>query len=254
MSVGAVRKVVEVRDVSVRFGNFQALSDVTFSVPESSFTAVIGPNGAGKSTLLKVLLGLLQPEAGTVSLLGRPARDLEPGVVAYVPQKKTFTNTFPATVLELVASGITGTWPWRIPPKHRARAMEVMGRTGVTPLAGQSVQALSGGELQRAFLARSLVNTPRILLLDEPAAGMDIQGEAAMYHILCDYQAQSGATVMMITHDWEGARCHADQVLLLDRTVAGYGPAAEVASESRLLALFGHRGHVHHTHGGGGDD
>ncbi|MCF6285300.1 MAG: ATP-binding cassette domain-containing protein, partial [Candidatus Hydrogenedentes bacterium] len=142
----------------------------------------------------------------------------------------------------------------RISRTHRERALRVMERTGVGNLANQSVQALSGGELQRAFLARSLVSKPQLLLLDEPAAGMDICGEAAMYHLLCDYQAESGATVMMITHDWEGARCHADQVLLLNRTVVGFGSAQEAASEERLLSLFGHRGHVHETHAGAADD
>tara|TARA_R110001592_G_scaffold218949_1_gene473017 strand:- start:1034 stop:1783 length:750 start_codon:yes stop_codon:yes gene_type:complete len=239
---------IEAHDITVGFGEVTALQGVSFSISEGSFTAIIGPNGAGKSTLLKVLLGLLPPDRGAVSMLGKHAEALARGVVAYVPQKKTFAGQFPATVLELVVSGIIGAWPWRIPALHRKRAMDVMERTGVSRLADQSIQSLSGGELQRVFLARSLVNTPRILLLDEPAAGMDIRGEAAMYHILCDYQEESGATVMMITHDWEGARCHADQVLLLDRSVVAFGPAQSVASEERLLALFGHRGHVHETH------
>ncbi len=241
--------VIEASDVSVAFGDHFALKDVHIAVPPSSFTAIIGPNGAGKSTLLKVLLGLLVPTTGRVRVLGGAPEALDRNALAYVPQKKTFATQFPATVLELVVSGITGGWPWRISKAYRDRALAVMEQTGVTNLADQSVRALSGGELQRAFLARSLVNTPQILLLDEPAAGMDMRGEAAMYHILCDYQSKQGATVMMITHDWEGARYHADKVLLLDRTVVDYGPAREVASEERLLSFFGHRGHVHATHG-----
>jgi zinc transport system ATP-binding protein len=245
---------VEVENISLRFGDTFALRDVSFAVAPSTFTAIIGPNGAGKSTLLKVILGLLTPGTGSVSVLGQDARSLERGIAAYVPQKKTFAGQFPATVLELVVSGLTGTWPWRISRSQREQALSVMERTGVGALANQSVQALSGGELQRAFLARSLVSKPQLLLLDEPAAGMDIRGEAAMYHLLGDYQAESGATVMMITHDWEGARCHADQVLLLNRSVVGFGPAQEAASEERLLSLFGHRGHVHETHAGAVDD
>lgn len=239
---------IEATEVTVAYGDTVALNGVSFSVPTDSFTAIIGPNGAGKSTLLKVLLGLQAPTSGTIRVLGGPPEALDRNSLAYVPQKKTFATQFPATVLELVVSGITGGWPWRISNAHRERALHVMEQTGVTALADQSVRALSGGELQRAFLARSLVNTPQILLLDEPAAGMDMRGEAAMYHILCDYQSQQGATVMMITHDWEGARYHADQVLLLDRRIVDYGPAKKVASEARLLSLFGHRGHIHETH------
>jgi len=239
---------VEVQHVSVSFGDFVALSDVTFSVPESAFLAIIGPNGAGKSTLLNVLLGLLPADHGSVSVLGRSPGTLAGMRVAYVPQKKTFAQQFPATVLELVVSGMLGTWPWRVTKPQREVALAMMEKTGVRHLADQSVHRVSGGELQRAFLARSLANSPDLLILDEPAAGMDLKGEAAMYHILCDYQAESGATVVMITHDWEGARCHADLVLLLDRAVVDFGPSREVASEARLLSLFGHRGHVHETH------
>lgn len=242
--------VVAVDNLTVHFGAVPVLSEVSFRVPASSFVAIIGPNGAGKSTLLHVLLGLITPETGTVSVLGRAPNALRGAPVAFVPQKKTFAPQFPATVLELVVSGITGSWPWRITPGQRDHALEMMGHAGVTHLADQPVQRISGGELQRAFLARSLAKSPSLLILDEPASGMDLKGEAAMYHILCDYQARTGATVLMITHDWEGARYHADQVLLLDRTVIDYGAAADVATEARLLALFGHRGHVHHTHKG----
>lgn len=245
---------IDVEALTVRYGDVTALRDVDVCIPRGAFAAIIGPNGAGKSTLLKVLLGLEKPAAGRVRVLGKPPAAPEPGAVVYVPQKKTFEALFPATVLELVVSGISGRWPWRISPAQRERAAAVMERTGVTALADQSVQALSGGELQRVFLARSLVNAPELLLLDEPAAGMDIRGEAAMYHILGDYQAESGATVLMITHDWEGARYHASHVLLLDQDVVGYGPARDTASEDKLLALFGHRGHVHETHPEGTGD
>jgi zinc transport system ATP-binding protein len=241
---------VDVQQVNVRFGDFLALSNVSFTVPESAFVAIIGPNGAGKSTLLNVLLGLITPSQGTVTVLGKSPDALAGMRVAYVPQKKTFAQQFPATVVELVVSGMTGTWPWRITRPQRELALAMMEKTGVRHLADQSVHRVSGGELQRAFLARSLANSPDLLILDEPAAGMDLRGEAAMYHILCDYQAESGATVIMITHDWEGARCHADLVLLLDRAVVDFGPSREVASEARLLSLFGHRGHVHETHPG----
>lgn len=242
---------VEAQDLSVRYGDLTALDQVSFAVPAGAFMAIIGPNGAGKSTLLNVLLGLIEPDGGSVSVLGSAPCALSGTRVAYVPQRKTFAEQFPATVLELVVSGMTGFWPWRITRPQRERAMAMLEKTGVAHLANASVQRLSGGELQRTFLARSLANTPDLLVLDEPGAGMDLKGEAAMYHLLCEYQESAGATVIMITHDWEGARCHASHVLLLDRSVVGFGPARDVASESTLLALFGHRGHVHQTHGGG---
>ena len=123
-----------------------------------------------------------------------------------------------------------------------------MESTGVADIAARPIAVLSGGELQRVYLARSLVRKPRLLVLDEPGAGMDLAGEAEMYHILEHYQRASGATVFMITHDWEGARTHATHVLLLDRALVGFGPPKDVAAEENLLRVFGFAGHKEATH------
>jgi len=118
-----------------------------------------------------------------------------------------------------------------------------MREAGVAHVAGRAIATLSGGELQRVYLARCLVRRPRLLILDEPGAGMDLAGEAEMYHLLEDYRKASNATVLMITHDWEGARVHATHVLLMHQGLAGFGPPEEVAREERLLAVFGFTGH-----------
>jgi zinc transport system ATP-binding protein len=244
---------VGVDQVSVRFGAFEALRDISFEAPEGAYVAVIGPNGAGKTTLLNVLLGLLRPEKGTVSLFGRPPESLDPHALGYIPQVKTLDRTFPAQALELVVTGLRGRWPWRITADERETALASMTLTGVADIAARPVSVLSGGELQRVYLARSLVRKPRLLVLDEPGAGMDLAGEAEMYHILERYQRASGATVSMITHDWEGARTHASHVLLLDRALIGFGPAETVAAEENLLKVFGFAGHKAATHEAAGN-
>ena len=241
---------VETDRVSVRFGDFHALRDVSFAAPEGAFVAIIGPNGAGKSTLLNVILGLQRADSGSVRLFGRRPEETDPHRIGYVPQLKTLDRRFPARALELVVTGITRRWPWRVSQEQRGRALAAMERAGVARVAERPIAALSGGELQRVYLARCLVREPSLLVLDEPGAGMDVAGEADMYHLLVDYQRVHRATVLMITHDWEGARTHASHVLLMQQGLVGFGPPEEVAQEERLLTVFGYVGHRAASHGG----
>ncbi|PZA06977.1 MULTISPECIES: metal ABC transporter ATP-binding protein [unclassified Meiothermus] len=240
-----VAPAVQVQDLRVRFGDFQALQDVSFAAPQGSFVAIVGPNGAGKSTLLRVLLGLVQPERGRFQLFGKPLAALPPGQVGYVPQVKGFDRSFPALALELVVSGIRRAWPFRVRPAERQTAREALEQVGASHLENRSLGRLSGGELQRVYLARALVHRPRLLLLDEPATGVDAVGEADLYRHLEAYQQRSGATILMITHDWEAAHHHATHVLLLNRRVIGFGPPPQVLCPECLSRAFGHVGHAH---------
>jgi zinc transport system ATP-binding protein len=240
---------VAVQNVGVRYGALFALRDVSLEVEEGAFVAIIGPNGAGKSTLLNVILGLVTPDMGQVRLFGAPTAQFPGAQLGYIPQVKTLDRSFPARAEELVITGLTRGWPWRMKREQREAAHAAMQLTKVAHLARRQLSRLSGGELQRVYLARTLIRRPRLLVLDEPAAGMDVAGEADMYHMLDAYQRESGATVLMITHDWEGARYHASKVLLLNREVLAYGPGREVAREENLLHAFGHTGHIAATHG-----
>ena len=246
---------VETRNVTVRYGEFLALNDVTLAIPERAYTAIIGPNGAGKSTLLNVVLGLQKPSAGEVLLFGETPLAIPGKSIGLLPQLKTMDRTFPAVALELVVTGLRLRWPVRITADEREQAMAALRRTGAEKVWNRPLSKLSGGELQRVYLARAIVRRPRIMVLDEPAAGMDFAGEADLYHILGDYQEESGATVLMITHDWEGARYHASHVLLLSQRVVQFGPPAEVMREENLLEVFRHAGHAKatsHRHGTAG--
>jgi len=239
---GAV--VVHVHEVTVRFGDFVALKDVTFDLQAGALLAIVGPNGAGKSTLVKVILGLTPPLSGHATVFGeRPGAN--PERIGYVPQLKTFDRTFPATALELVVTGLRGAWPGRVVAAERERAVAALQRVGASELAGRPLARLSGGELQRAYLARAFVRQPQLVLLDEPATGVDYLAERDIYDLLEEYQADSGATVVMVTHDLTAARYHSDDVLVLNRTVHGYGPPEDVMREESLQAAFGHKRHDH---------
>ena len=230
--------------VSVRFGEAEVLRDVSFDLAAGEFLTIVGPNGAGKSTLMKVALGLIAPLKGHAALFGEDA-GRHPERIGYVPQLKTFDRTFPATVLELVVSGLRRSWPARIRPAERDAARRTLADVGAEKLAARALAKLSGGELQRAFLARALVRRPALVLLDEPATGVDFLAEHDLYDLLETYQAKSGATIAMITHDLTAARYHSSCVAVLNRRLHGFGPPDEVLCESCLQRAFGHLGHSH---------
>jgi len=235
---------LHVHDVTVRFGDALVLERVGFDLDAGHFLAIVGPNGAGKSTLVKVALGLITPQRGHAAIFGQDAGDA-PERIGYVPQLKTFDRTFPASAVELVVSGIRRSWPVRVAKAERARAMAALADVGAERLADRALARLSGGELQRAFLARALVREPDLVLLDEPATGVDYLAEHDLYDLLERYQARRGATIAMVTHDLAAARFHASRVLVLNRKLHGYGLPEDVLCDACLQDAFGHVGHRH---------
>lgn len=252
MSVPAVLA----QDFSVRFGDFQALEGLNLEVAQGAFVAIVGPNGAGKSTFLKSLLGIasgslkdgVTQTAGQLKVLGETPQTLTPGWVGYVPQVKSFDRSFPALAIEVVVSGLRRAWPFWITRQERAKAEAMLEKVGASKLAKRRLGRLSGGELQRVYLARALIREPQLLLLDEPATGVDAVGEADLYRHLDTYQNSAKAsrpTILMITHDWEAAEHHASHVLLMNRRAIAYAPPKTALSHENLALAFGHMGHKH---------
>ena len=218
------------------------LRQLDFEVPDGSFIALIGPNGAGKSTLIATILGTLAPKRGSIEVLGgRPGSHA--AAVGYVPQGKTHDTSFPALASDLVMTGVAPSWPFA--GSGGAAVASALERVGGAHLAARPVSELSGGELQRVFLARALARSPRLLILDEPATGIDVTGEADMYALLEAFQKDSGATVLMATHDLDAAEHHASHVLLMARRQVAFGTPEAALSESNLRTAFSHVGHAH---------
>jgi zinc transport system ATP-binding protein len=230
--------------VTVTFGDSQVLEDVNFDIEAGQFLAIVGPNGAGKSTLFRVALGLVNPTRGHTAIYGQGPREAAP-TVGYVPQLKTFDRSFPASALELIVTGIRRAWPARVTQGEHKQAAEALESVGAGHLLTRSLARLSGGELQRVFLARSIVRQPDLVLLDEPATGVDFLAENDLYDLLEHYQTETGAAIAMITHDLAAARYHASQVLVLNRRVHGFGCPEEVLREDYLRGAYGHVGHAH---------
>lgn len=237
--------VVSAQNISIGFGQVQVLEDVSFEVQEGEFVAIIGPNGAGKSTLIKIALGLKHADKGKLILSGSSG-ELQPADIGYVPQLKTFDRTFPATVIELVVSGLRQNWVWKASKQEKEVARQALADVGAGQLEARGLASLSGGELQRVYLARAMVREPKIIFLDEPATGVDTLAEHDLYHLLENYLKRNpSAVVVMITHDLSVARFHADKVLVLNRRLYNCGDPEEVMTEECLKEAFGHQGHHH---------
>lgn len=236
---------INVEHLYVKLGQHDVLMDIFFKLQQGSFLTIVGPNGAGKSTLLKVLLGLIKPASGNVLVFGSKPADVSADAIGYVPQLKTMDRKFPALSIELVLTGINQKWPWKSKNHNIEKGMEALQQVGAEHLANRSLGNLSGGELQRVCLARSLVRRPKLVMLDEPTTGIDAVGERDFYLLLENYQQKSGATFVMITHDWHAATHHADHVLLLNSQQISFGPPKDALNEENLRKAFGHVGHQH---------
>jgi ABC-type Mn2+/Zn2+ transport system ATPase subunit len=233
---------LEIRDVSVVFGDQRALDDVTFEVKEGEQVAVVGPNGAGKSTLLKLIAGTLKPSRGQVLMCGHePDRHT---CIAYVPQRSQIDWSFPVTVEDVVWMGRVG----RMGLFHHARRRDwasvraSLARVDATHLAKKQIGELSGGQQQRVFIARALAQEASLLLLDEPLSGLDIPSQQAIFEILAALRPD-GVTVLVATHDLNLAAERFDRVMLLNKAIVAFDRGPAVLTAENLLAAYG--GHVH---------
>jgi zinc transport system ATP-binding protein len=229
-------RVLDVKGVSKRFGERTVLEDVTFHVPVGEFLCLCGPNGAGKSTLLKLILGLLTPDSGSITISGLPIAQGR-SKVGYVPQRKAFDRDFPASPIEVIVANVRGRWPLRITNEERDLALAMLERTGAAKLANAQMRDLSGGETQRVFLARALATNPDLLILDEPTAGVDVGGRAAIIDLMAEISASDFIAAVLVTHNLQAvARC-AERVIYLERTVKAWGLWTELSIDQELTAI-----------------
>ncbi len=240
------------RELTVRYADFPALVDATFSVHYGEALGVVGPNGSGKSTLLKTIAGLLLPSSGSLSVLGSRPRKLPPGTIAYVPQVEAVDWSFPATVWDVVAMGRFARlhfWQ-RFGPRDREVVRHSLDVVKIGALAGRHIANLSGGQQQRAFVARALAQEPRLLLLDEPTTGVDAATEEALRRVVRELVAK-GMPVLMATHDLDRVDEWFDRLLVLDRRVLALGTPREVVASGTYAAIREHthtHGHLRHDH------
>lgn len=202
------------QDVALGYQKTVLVQGLNLEVNRGDYWCVIGDNGVGKSTFVRTLLGLQPVLAGQISLgEGLRAQDL-----GYLPQQTAVQRDFPATVEEIVRSGCVSSMGWRpwLSGKHLARVDENLERMGIAHLAKRSYRTLSGGQQQRVRLARALCAADRVLLLDEPVAGLDPEGTAEMYALM-DRLNREGMTIIMVSHDLTRVQTHATHILHMGR-------------------------------------
>jgi zinc transport system ATP-binding protein len=209
--------------ICVRLGVDEVLHDVSLAVRPGEIVTILGPNGSGKSTLLRALLGILPVAEGRIL---RNA-DLR---IGYVPQRLTIDRTMPITVRRFLSL------PVRV---SDGAAAESLAQVGMAGHGGTQMTALSGGQLQRVLLARALLNRPQLLMLDEPTQGLDQPGEAAFYRLIEEVRRDTGAAVLMVSHDLHVVMAASDRVICLNGHICCEGTPRVVSTAPEYRALFG---------------
>jgi len=218
-----MNSVIDFENLSFSYGDNVILEDVSFSVAHGESLGIIGPNGGGKTTLLKLILGFLTPKTGVVRVFGKPPRGASTRI-GYVPQALHFDKQFPISLYELVLTGRLSHLPWYgvYSKEDKAFAMQAIEKVELTEFANAPFGSLSGGQAQRALIARALASDPSILLLDEPTANVDSKAEAYIFSLLKELQGQ--ITVLMVTHDLSAAIEIVQRVLCVQHSVVDLLP------------------------------
>ena len=249
-SVGASGPVLRVEDVSVSLGNRQILDRVSFSVEAGGFCGLIGSNGAGKTTLLRVILGLIAPSRGSVIVTGGTRSRRSPQI-GYVPQKIVLEADMPLRARDLVGLGLDGQ-RFGIPrpvAKRRVAVEEMLDAVGATGFADARIGNLSGGEQQRVMIAQALICHPKLLLLDEPLANLDIRSAAEVVELLAKIAGEHSIAILLSAHDMNPLLPVMNRVVYLAHGRAASGTTDQVVRTETLSQLYGHHVEVIHVQG-----
>lgn len=212
-------KILELQQVTAGYRDNIVLEEVDFTVCRTDFIGVIGANGRGKTTLLKVILGLLRPIKGSVTFFFDGDESQPSHNIGYLPQVSVFDRKFPVTVFDVVLSGLavrTGLFK-QFSPEDKKRALEVMEQMGVAHMRKQVIGELSGGQMQRVFLARALVNSPRLLLLDEPNTFVDKTFEKGFFDVLQELNKK--IAIILVSHDLGMVSSYVKTIACVNRQV-----------------------------------
>lgn len=242
--------VLRVQDVSVSLGGRPILDRVSFSIAAGGFCGLIGSNGAGKTTLLRVILGLIPPTAGRVAVAGWGTSRRNPQI-GYVPQKIVLEEDMPLRARDLVALGIDG-HRFGLPrssARRRRDVDDILDAVGATSFAESRVGNLSGGEQQRVMIAHALIARPKLLLLDEPLANLDIRAAREVVDLLGRVAREQHVSVLLSAHDVNPLLAVMDHIVYLADGRAASGTTEEVVQTETLSRLYGHHVEVIHVQG-----
>ncbi|AAO08690.1 zinc ABC transporter ATP-binding protein ZnuC [Vibrio vulnificus] len=234
--------LISLKALSVTFDDKKVLDSISLDLHKGKITTLIGPNGAGKSTLVKIIIGLLKPTSGQVQRQAKLT-------IGYVPQKLKLNDTLPLNVIRFL--NLSGKY-------SQQETMEALRLVGAEHLYKSNMHKLSGGETQRVLLARALLQRPDLLVLDEPAQGVDIQGQIDLYDLIESIRHRFDCAVFMVSHDLHLVMAKTDEVICLQHHVCCSGAPEDITQHPSYIALFGsaardslaiyHHQHDHHHH------
>ena len=227
-----VEPLMTLRSVSCHYGGDIVLDDIDLVIGSGTFTGIVGPSGSGKTTLLKALLGTVAPANGTITR--------RPGLrIGYVPQVETIDWSFPVTVSDVVLMARPqrrfAPWPTRAERTEVAATLE---RLGIADLGRRHIRDLSGGQQQRVFIARAMLGSPDVLIMDEPTSGVDVRTRHEVVHLLADLN-DDGLAMVLSTHDLNGIATHLPHIVCLNRDIKGSGSPREVLTPEVLERTYG---------------
>ena len=235
--------IVEIEHLTVKYPDVKALDDVSFTVKEGDFLGIIGPNGAGKSTLFASMLGLNTKYEGSIKFFGQDIRKSKDYLkeIGYVPQKPIFEKNFPATVNDIVRMSLRK-------ESNEKKIDEILQQLWIHELSNRRIGELSGGQQQRVFIAKALVNNPKILILDEPVTGIDQQSIDLFYSILKELNSKQKITIIWSSHDLDAVNQLANHVACLNRTLFFHGESDEFFENDELVKQYSEASMQEHMH------
>ena len=235
--------IVDIEKLSVDYAGIKALEDVSFGIAEGDFLGIIGPNGAGKSTLFRCMLGLHTQYDGTIKFFDQDIRDSKRYLsqIGFVPQKPVVDRNFPATIREIVSMSQNS--------NDSKKVEEALQKVWMHELADRRIGDLSVGQQQRVFIAKALVNSPKILVLDEPVTGIDVYKQDLFFQILGELNTREKISIIWSSHDLDAVERLANKVACLNKTLFFHGISEEFFSDDEMLKKYSETSmqmHMHH--------
>lgn len=232
--------LLELKNVTVKYGKFEAVKDVTFTVEQGDYIGISGPNGSGKTTLIRAILGILPVSEGNIQFANEKGNG---SLIGYVPQKNSVSeNYFPATVKEIISTGLLASKKGIkiISKSDYVKVDSILEKLHIIELREKNIGSLSGGQYQRVLLARALVNEPRLIILDEPTSALDPLIRDELYSLLAELNSGSGITILLVSHDIGSIGKYTKKMLYLDTRLVFFGGYNDFCGSDTMTQYFGY--------------
>jgi zinc transport system ATP-binding protein len=238
-----LQEVIKLDNVNYRYNSDLILEDISFKVDQGDLLGIIGPNGAGKTTLFRLILGLLEGYQGKITVFDEDIRNNRKALkIGYIPQKKDIDQGFPATVEEIVSLGVLQR------KTNKDTIISALKIVGLLKQKDNRIGELSGGQQQRVLIAKALVNEPRLLILDEPTTGIDLETQDKFYTLLRKLNSENEITIILASHDLDAINKLANKVACINRKMSFHGDAREFFGNEQLLKSYSESSMQAHMH------